>query len=58
MGAPEALVETWTLYAISSLIIAARIFVRWRTRGFRGFCPDDYIIFLSWVRYLRFPVHS
>jgi hypothetical protein len=50
MGAPAALVETWTLYAVGSLIIFARIFVRWRTIGISNWQPDDYLIILSWVR--------
>ncbi|KAH6974361.1 hypothetical protein BGZ61DRAFT_499856 [Ilyonectria robusta] len=49
--APSAVVETWSLYAVGSLIIFSRIFVRWRMIGLRGFKPDDYIILLSWVTY-------
>ncbi|TGJ85559.1 hypothetical protein E0Z10_g3203 [Xylaria hypoxylon] len=51
MGANEQLIETWTLYAIGSLIIFARIVCRWKMIGPRCFKPDDYIIFLSWATY-------
>ncbi|KAH6894692.1 hypothetical protein B0T10DRAFT_258645 [Thelonectria olida] len=51
MGASSALVETWCLYSVGSLVIFARVFCRWRTIGIRGFRPDDYIIFLSWITY-------
>lgn len=49
--ASEQLIETWVLYSFGSLVIFARIAVRWRMVGVRGFMPDDYLIFLSWVRY-------
>ncbi|KAF7555954.1 hypothetical protein G7Z17_g1780 [Cylindrodendrum hubeiense] len=49
--ASSALIETWSLYAVGSVIILSRMFVRWRMIGFRGFKPDDYIIVLSWATY-------
>ncbi|KJZ68689.1 hypothetical protein HIM_11916 [Hirsutella minnesotensis 3608] len=51
MGAREALIETWCLYAFGSVIIFARVACRWRMVGISGFKPDDYIIFLSWMTY-------
>ncbi|KAH7140339.1 hypothetical protein B0J13DRAFT_504495 [Dactylonectria estremocensis] len=47
----SALAETWSLYGVGTLIIFSRIFCRWWTIGLRGFQPDDYLIFLSWVTY-------
>jgi hypothetical protein len=44
------LAETWGLYAGGSLIFLARIVCRLRAVGLVGFKPDDYIVFLSWVR--------
>lgn len=49
MGAPPELIETWTLYAIGSLIIFARIACRLQMAGMSEFQFDDYIIFFSWV---------
>ncbi|KAK7221830.1 hypothetical protein V2G26_009833 [Clonostachys chloroleuca] len=51
MAYNSALVETWCLYAVGSLIFAARIACRVRTIGLAGFKPDDYIVFLSWGTY-------
>ncbi|KAK9794473.1 hypothetical protein SCARD494_05543 [Seiridium cardinale] len=50
MGVAE-LIETWTLYAIGSLVIFARIGCRLRMIGLSGFKPDDYIIIFSWATY-------
>lgn len=47
--ASEALIETWCLYTVGSLIIFARVGCRWRMVGLANFRPDDYIILLSWV---------
>lgn len=47
--ASSELIETWTLYAVGSLVIFARIGCRWRMIGFSAFQPDDYIIVFSWV---------
>lgn len=44
-----ALIETWTLYSVGSLIIFMRIATRWRTIGISAWEADDYIILLSWV---------
>ncbi|KAI1251711.1 hypothetical protein MGN70_006279 [Eutypa lata] len=49
--ASSELIETWTLYAVGSLVIFARIGCRWRMIGFSAFQPDDYIIVFSWVVY-------
>lgn len=46
------LVETWALYIVGSILIFLRCLCRWKMVGFRGFQPDDYLIFLSWVRWL------
>lgn len=51
MAYSEALVETWCLYGVGSLMIALRSLCRWRMVGFRGFDPDDYIVLFSWVVY-------
>ena len=49
--APAALIETWSLYAVGSLIIFMRIATRWRTVGISGWQADDWIILLSWATY-------
>lgn len=43
------LVEIWTLYGVGTLMIAARIFVRTKMVGIRGYSPDDYLVWLAWV---------
>ncbi|KAK1506399.1 hypothetical protein CTAM01_03734 [Colletotrichum tamarilloi] len=43
------LLEIWTLYAVATLMIAARVFCRTKQVGVSGFRPDDYIIFFTWV---------
>lgn len=43
------LVEIYTLYGIGTCMIFARIACRTKLVGVRGWHPDDYIIFLSWV---------
>jgi hypothetical protein len=55
-NAPSALVETWTLYAVGSVVIFMRIVTRLRTIGIRNFQPDDYLIFLSWATYTTMTV--
>lgn len=45
-----ALIETWTLYAIGTVVIMLRVLSRTRLVGISGYHPDDYIIFFSWVR--------
>lgn len=42
--------EIWTLCAIATLLIAARVFCRARLVGVAGFRPDDYLVFLAWVK--------
>ncbi|VUC26223.1 unnamed protein product [Clonostachys rosea] len=51
MTSNSALIETWCLYAVGSLIFMGRIACRIRTIGVAGFKPDDYIVFLSWGTY-------
>lgn len=46
------LIEIWTLYGVGTLMIAARIFVRTKLVGVRGYSPDDYLIWLAWVSQL------
>jgi hypothetical protein len=53
MGTAE-LIETWTLYAVGSCVIFARIGCRLRIVGLSGFKPDDYLIIFSWVSIRRF----
>jgi hypothetical protein len=48
--AAEALVETWSLYGVGTLIIWARVLCRWRMVGVYNFKPDDYLVWLAWVR--------
>ncbi|WQF88841.1 hypothetical protein CDEST_13855 [Colletotrichum destructivum] len=43
--------EIWTLCAIATLLIAARVFCRARLVGVAGFRPDDYLVFLAWALY-------
>lgn len=50
MGTAE-LIETWTLYAVGSCVIFARIGCRLRIVGLSGFKPDDYLIIFSWATY-------
>ncbi|EXF78108.1 hypothetical protein CFIO01_04453 [Colletotrichum fioriniae PJ7] len=45
------LLEIWTLYAVATLMIAARVFCRTKQVGVSGFRPDDYIIFFTWSLY-------
>ncbi|ORX97614.1 hypothetical protein BCR34DRAFT_577811 [Clohesyomyces aquaticus] len=51
-----ALIETWTLYGIGSLVIALRVFTRTRLVGLAGYQPDDYLIFFAWVCYTAMTV--
>ena len=44
-----ALIETWSLYAVGSIVIMLRIFSRTRMVGVAGWHPDDYMIFFAWV---------
>lgn len=50
MDLTPVLVETWTLYAIGSTMIGARVFVRTRLVGIQGYGPDDYLVWFTWVR--------
>lgn len=50
MDLTPVLVETWTLYAIGSTMIGARVFVRTRLVGVQGYGPDDYLVWFTWVR--------
>ncbi|KAK1700491.1 hypothetical protein BDP55DRAFT_643129 [Colletotrichum godetiae] len=45
------LLEIWTLYAVATLMITARVFCRTKQVGVSGFRPDDYIIFFTWSLY-------
>ncbi|KAK3389589.1 hypothetical protein B0H63DRAFT_463997 [Podospora didyma] len=56
--APAALVETWALYSVGSLVILARIICRWRLVGVYNFKPDDYLIFLAWATYTAMTVEA
>ncbi|KAG9193561.1 hypothetical protein G6011_03596 [Alternaria panax] len=47
----QALIETWTLYAIGSVAIMLRIFSRTKMVGISGWHPDDYLIFFAWACY-------
>ncbi|KAL2212470.1 hypothetical protein CC79DRAFT_1364753 [Sarocladium strictum] len=52
MGAFTAnLAEIWTLYALGTLMVCARTFVRVRTVGVRNFRPDDYLVWFAWAVY-------
>lgn len=44
-----ALIETWSLYAVGSIVIMLRAFSRTRMVGIAGWHPDDYMIFFAWV---------
>jgi len=46
---PAALIETWVLYGVGTLIILLRIICRYRMIGVYNFKPDDYLIVLAWV---------
>lgn len=45
----DALIETWTLYGAGTIFIMLRVFVRTKLVGFRGYRPDDYLIWVGWV---------
>lgn len=49
MPAPEALIETWTLYAFGTVFIGLRAFARTKLVGVRGYRLDDYLIWVAWV---------
>ncbi|KAM5466951.1 hypothetical protein MauCBS54593_005570 [Microsporum audouinii] len=51
MDLTPVLVETWTLYAIGSTMIGARVFVRTRLVGIQGYGPDDYLVWFTWLVY-------
>ncbi|EGD87392.1 hypothetical protein H112_05936 [Trichophyton rubrum D6] len=51
MDLTPVLVETWTLYAIGSTMIGARVFVRTRLVGVQGYGPDDYLVWFTWLVY-------
>ncbi|KAK2855586.1 hypothetical protein FQN49_005050 [Arthroderma sp. PD_2] len=51
MDLTPVLVETWTLYAVGSCMIGARIFVRTRLVGFHNYGPDDFIVWFTWLAY-------
>ncbi|KZL79149.1 hypothetical protein CI238_12370 [Colletotrichum incanum] len=46
-----SVVEIWTLYAVATLLIVARVFCRAKLVGVTGFRPDDYLIFFVWALY-------
>jgi hypothetical protein len=51
------LAEIWTLYAVGTIMIGARVFVRTKLVGIQGYRADDYLVWLTWVRYpYRFSV--
>ncbi|KAK5651877.1 hypothetical protein OQA88_11536 [Cercophora sp. LCS_1] len=56
MVLPPALIETWVLYSVGSLIILARIVCRWRLVGLYNFKPDDYLIVCAWMTYTAMTV--
>lgn len=50
MGLIEVfLTETFVEYGVAELLILARIVVRWRQVGWRGFQVDDYLVFVVLV---------
>ncbi|KAL1617127.1 hypothetical protein SLS56_011130 [Neofusicoccum ribis] len=49
--ADAAVIETWTLYSVGTLVIAARIYCRWQMVGVQSFKLDDYMIFFTWISY-------
>lgn len=49
------IIEIYTLYGVGTCMIAMRIAVRTKLVGVRGWHPDDYIIFLTWVSTLQYP---
>ncbi|KAK2029930.1 hypothetical protein LX32DRAFT_662839 [Colletotrichum zoysiae] len=49
MGIDPNLLEIWTLYAVATLMIVARVFCRTKLVGVSDFRPDDYLIFLAWA---------
>ncbi|KAH5016898.1 hypothetical protein HBI81_020770 [Parastagonospora nodorum] len=51
-----ALIETWTLFAVGSIVIMMRIFCRTKMVGFAGYCGDDYLIFFAWACYTAMTV--
>ncbi|KXH28533.1 hypothetical protein CSAL01_10231 [Colletotrichum salicis] len=52
------LLEIWTLYAVATLMIAARVFCRTKQVGVSGFRLDDYIIFFTWTVSLHYCVRD
>ncbi|KAK7962984.1 uncharacterized protein PG986_003809 [Apiospora aurea] len=46
-----AITEIWALYAVGSLLIASRLFVRIKLVGFRGLQPDDFLVVFAWMCY-------
>lgn len=43
------IVEIFTLYSIGTCMVIARVVSRTKLVGVRGWHPDDYLIFVSWV---------
>ena len=50
MDFTTTLVEIWTLYFVGTVMMAARVFVRTKMVGVRGYSPDDYLVWFAWVR--------
>ncbi|KAK8043278.1 hypothetical protein PG993_005708 [Apiospora rasikravindrae] len=46
-----AITEIWCLYAVGTLLIASRLFVRIKLVGFRGLQPDDVLVVFAWMCY-------
>ncbi|KAH7246546.1 hypothetical protein BKA59DRAFT_455584 [Fusarium tricinctum] len=45
------LAEIWTLYAVGTIMIGARVFVRTKLVGIQGYRADDYLVWLTWMVY-------
>lgn len=50
-----SIIEIWTLYAIGSLMITARLFVRVKLVGFSRLHPDDFLVCLALVGFFSYP---
>ena len=54
-AARAALIETFTLYALGTIIIGLRVFSRTKLVGLRGYRWDDYLVFVVWVSTNQYP---
>ena len=54
-AARAALIETFTLYALGTIIIGLRVFSRTKLVGLRGYRWDDCLVFVVWVSTNQYP---